>query len=135
MKKTIAIIIASIFAATTESLFAQQSNFWFPDSNPPALSPWLELQRNRSSSLDNYNQYVKPRLEIERMLSTQQMSLNRQQNNQKLMQNELVRRRRGNTAGVGSATEIQYLGEAAQTGKNATFRNYLHFYPNKDTLR
>jgi hypothetical protein len=137
MKKTIVIIIGLIFVVVTErasieSLFAQQqSNFLFPSANPPALSPWLEMERNRSSVLDSYNQYVKPRLEIERLLSTQQMSINRQQNAQQTMQKELASRRRGNITGNGASTDIQYLSRAIQTGKNATFRNYLHFYPDK----
>ncbi|MDR1385924.1 MAG: hypothetical protein LBJ67_19035 [Planctomycetaceae bacterium] len=137
MKKSAVIIIATLFAvmieivSTTESLFAQQSSFLFPNANPPALSPWLEIQRSRSSVLDSYNQYVKPRLEIERMLSTQQMSINRQQNNQQRIQKELSRRKRGNITG-GAATELQYLSEATPTGKNAMYRNYLHFYPDKD---
>jgi len=109
--------------AMTQTTFAQ--NFMqstrvnrFPSSNPSALSPWLELERASSTSLDSYNQYVRPRLEIEREIQLQQQQLNFQQEKQGAIQRQVT-----------EIQGIQMKSGATRTGKNATFHNFMHFYP------
>ena len=89
----------------------------------PPLSPWLALGNRPTGSLDSYNQYVRPRLEIQNMMSNQQTQINRQG----LRQQTLERAARNVSSGTG------FQGGAATTGRSvpaATFRNYSHYYPN-----
>ena len=115
--------VACFFLAQTA--FAQnfgqsaRSN-WFPNSNPSALSPWLELERASTSQLDSYNQYVRPRLEIEREIQAHQQQLNFQRETQRTIQRQ-----------VNEIQGIQMKSGATPTGKKASFQNFMHFYPAK----
>ena len=94
---------------------------WFPSSNPPALSPWLELERaSTATGLDSYNQYVRPRLEIEREIQFQQRQLNFQRETQGAIQRQVT-----------EIQGIQLRGGGTKTGKKASFQNFMHFYPAK----
>jgi len=111
----------SVMAQSGRQFGTSRSN-WFPQGNPSALSPWLEMERASTSELDTYNQYVRPRLEMERYLMARQREMNMQRDQQQTLQNEVTRMQIQN---------YQFYGEASPTGKGATFRNYLHFYPRK----
>lgn len=80
------------------------------------------MERVSTSELDTYNQYVRPRLEMERYLSAQHREMNLRTDQQKVIQNEVRRMQDQN---------YQVTGEASATGKGATYRNYLHYYPRK----
>ena len=101
---------------------------WFPQNNPSTLSPWLEMQRVSTSELDSYNQYVKPRLEMERLIMAQQREMNRQQDIQKTMQREISQTRSFRQSPPMNAPMPT---QATPTGKGATYGNYLHYYPQK----
>ena len=97
-------------------------NSWFPRNNPPTLSPWLEMERVSTSELDTYNQYVRPRLEMERYLMAQHREMNLRTDQQRAIQTEVQRMQN---------QDYKVTGEASATGKGATYRNYLHYYPRK----
>ena len=113
----------------TQTTYAQnfgqsaRSN-WFPSSNPPALSPWLELERASTSQLDSFNQYVRPRLELEREIQAHQQQLNFQQETQGAIQRQMT-----------EIQGIQMKSGATRTGKKASFQNYMHFYPGLKSTR
>ena len=90
----------------------------------PALSPWLGLTNRPTGSLDAYNQYVRPRLEMQRALDLQQSQINRQGT----VQQEMLRR---SNPGVQPGGQIGTHGGVQTTGGSrqaATFRNYSHYY-------
>ena len=130
MKKYIAtttcfVMICAVYAG---NVFAQgyydaaSSSQLFPYRNPPPLSPWLELERASSSSeLGSYHQYVKPRLEMQRMIETQQGILYRQRESQMKIQERV------------QGLELKQTGRAAPTGQQVRFRDYGNFYPKKST--
>ena len=91
-------------------------------SSPP-LSPWLALGNRPTGSLDSYNQYVRPRLEIQNMMGAQQAQINRQG----LQQQTFERVARQGVGGTGFQSGAQTTGRAMPA---ATFRNYSHYYPN-----
>jgi len=97
----------------------------FPQNNPYALSPWLEMERVSSSQLDSYNQYVRPRLEMERLLSAQLREMNSQMDRQKMMQKDISQLR--NTR-QGTSMGYQFQTEASPTGIGGGYGNYLHYY-------
>ncbi len=129
---SLALICVAAFALVVSSdrasaQFGETRNSWFPRNNPSALSPWLEMQRVSSSELDSYNQFVRPRLDMERYMTAQRREMNRQQDTQKTMQRDI--------SGVRNYQQqkLDYTmqSEASPTGKGATYGNYLHFYPGK----
>ena len=89
----------------------------------PPLSPWLALGNRPMGSLDNYNQYVRPRLEIQNMMGAQQTQINRQG----LQQQVFERAARNVSAGTGFQRGARTTGGSMPA---ATFRNYSHYYPN-----
>ncbi|MDR1960546.1 MAG: hypothetical protein LBQ54_16160 [Planctomycetaceae bacterium] len=103
-----------------------EQSTYFPYKNPPALSPWLELQRStQGSNLDSYHQYVKPQMEIEKAMETQQRQLLRQKEAQLQMKQELKER----------GIQLKYSGTASQTGIQTRFREYGHYYPKKGMVK
>ena len=117
----------------TESAAAQYGatrSSWFPQNNPSAISPWLEMQRVSTSELDTYNQFVRPRLEMERLMMAQSREMNRQRDIQKSMQREISQSR--NSPRKLDNMDFQTpTATATPTGKAATYGNYLHFYPQR----
>ena len=107
----------------TQSVFAQgfgYSNY----GSRPTLSPWLGLSNRPTGSLDPYNQYVRPQLEMQRTLGVQQSQINQQG----MVQQEMLRR---SNPGVSSGGQIGTHHGVQTTGGNrpaATFRNYSHYY-------
>ena len=117
-----AVLGACSLFQTAEAQVGGSRNSWFPRSNPSAFSPWLEMERVSTSELDTYNQYVRPRLEMERYLTAQHREMNLRTDQQKAIQNEIMRMQK---------QDYQVTGEASATGKGATYRNYMHYYPRK----
>jgi len=120
-------LVVSVGMLSTGTVFAQLGatrNSWFPQNNPPPISAWLELERVSSSQLDSYNQYVRPQLAMERLLTAQRREMNRQMDQQKTMQKELSLVR--DFRPPSPSYQIQF--EASPTGKGAGYGNYLHYY-------
>ena len=133
---SLSVCVGLVFAVcllTTGSASAQYGatrSSWFPQSNPSTLSPWLEMQRLSTSELDTYNQYVRPRLEMERLMMAQSREMNRQQDIQKSMQKDIYQMR--NSQPKMNNLDFQMpTASASPTGKGATYDNYLHYYPKK----
>ena len=117
---------------STGTAFAQfggTRNSWFPRSNQPPLSAWLELERATTTELDSYNQYVKPQLEMERLLTAQRRETNRRMDDQKTMQKEIAQLRNSQLRNLQQNQSYQLQTEATPTGKGAGYGNYLHYYP------
>jgi len=90
----------------------------------PTLSPWLGLTNRPTGSLDSYNQYVRPQLEMQRALSMQQSQINRQG----AVQQDMLRR---SNPGVAAGPQLRTQSGAPAVGRfsqAATFRNYSHYY-------
>ena len=105
--------------------FYDTRSSWFPRNNPSAVSPWLEMQRVSSSELDTYNQFVKPRVEMERLMMAQRREMDRQMDHQKTMQKDIAQVRSFQM----QKQDYQMQSFATPTGKGAVYGNYLHFYP------
>ena len=113
------------FFVETQNVFAQGSGYYNFGSSP-SLSPWLGLTNRPTGSLDPYNQYVRPRLEIERAFQSQQSQISRQG----IVQQDMMRRQNLGVqpgAGIGTQTGAPTVGRFKPA---ATFRNYSHYYPN-----
>jgi len=84
-------------------------------SQQPRLSPYLDLFRRQEGVLDNYNQFVRPKVNLQRTLNEQDRQLRRQ--------GQQIR-------AINSAwSQAQRTGTMAPTGTGAAFFNYSHFYP------
>ena len=117
---TVVCCVILLGAALTDMAQAQDTRgSWFPQSNPPPISPWTQMDRRSTSELDSYHQYVKPRIDMENQLMAQHREMNRQRDIQKKMQNEIKTFR---------DSDYSITGAAGVTGKQATYRNYLHYY-------
>ena len=113
--------LLAFFCQTQDASAQGYMNF---GTNPP-ISPWVALGNRPTGSLDSYNQYVRPRLEMQSMMGAQQTQLNRQGMQQQMMMRS--------SQGVGSGMGMQQGGGAPTVGRfkpAATFRNYSHYYPN-----
>ena len=117
---TAACCVILLGAALTDMAQAQDTRgSWFPQTNPPALSPWTHMERRSTSELDSYHQYVKPRIDMENQLMAQHRETNRQRDLQKKMQNEIKTLR---------DSDYNISRSVGTTGKQASYRNYLHYY-------
>ena len=116
--------IWSLSTGKVTAQFYDSRSSWFPQNNPSAISPWLEMQRASSSELDSYNQYVKPRVELERQMMAQRREMDRQMDRQKTMQKEITQVRDFRQL----KQDNQMPSFASPTGKGAVYGNYLHFY-------
>jgi len=121
-----ATLFVAVFATfvETQATYAQgYMNF----GSSPTLSPWLGLTNRSTGSLDPYNQYVRPQLEMQRAFDYQQSQINRQG----AVQQDMMRRSNlGVQPGgrLGTQSGVPTVGGSRQA---ATFRNYSHYYPNK----
>jgi len=120
------ISMGMLTSGTASAQFGGMRSTWFPQNNPSSLSPWLEMQRISSPDLDSYNQFVRPRLEMEQLLMAQRREMNRQQERQKMMQKDLSQ-----ALNFQQNQDYQLQIEATATGKGTTYGNYLNFYPRK----
>jgi len=125
-------IVITVFLAwnmtggTASAQFGGTRSTWFPQNNPSAMSPWLELKRATTSELDSYHQYVRPRLEMEQLLQAQRREISRQQDRQQMMQKEISQ-----VMNFQQTQDYQLQIEVTATGKGATYGNYLNYYPRK----
>ena len=129
----VAVLVLTAWVLSPGVVLAQSGmmrNSWFPQNNPPALSAWLELERATSTQLDSYHQYVRPQLEMERLLMAQRREMNRQSEDQKTIQKEISQLR-----DIRQTQNYQVQSEASPTGKGAGYGNYLHYYPQRRTMR
>ena len=131
----LSITVFTIFVETPSAL-AQYGYSSFGYS--PPLSPWLGLANRPTGALDPYNQYVRPQLEMQRALGSQQSQINQQA----MQQQEMLRRSNlgaqptkalggAQTPGgvqMGTHTGVRTVGRAKPA---ASFRNYSHYYPNQ----
>ena len=116
LRGLVTILFVAVFTTFvgTQSAFAQYSS--------PALSPWLGLTNRPMGSLDNYNQYVRPQLEMQRAFQAQQAQINQQG----MVQQDMMRRSNPGAGGqIGTHHGVQTTGRFSQP---ATFRNYSHYY-------
>ena len=125
----VTLLACLLLTAAASAQYGATRSSWFPQNNPSTLSPWLEMQRISTSELDTYHQYVKPRLEMERLMMAQQREINRQQDIQKTMQREISQAR--NFRQKADAPDFKMQMGATPTGKGAAYGNYLHYYPQK----
>ena len=112
-----AILFVAVFTTFigTQSVFAQYGS-------SSSLSPWLGLTNRPMGSLDNYNQYVRPQLEMQKAFQAQQAQINQQG----MMQQDMMRRSNPGAGGqLGKHHGAQTAGGVSQP---ATFRNYSHYY-------
>jgi len=79
----------------------------------PTLSPYLQFTRPGVGILDNYNNFVRPRVQVRSSIRTQGRQIERL--TQELQQAQ-------------SASQIRGSG-VAPTGIHARYMNYSHFYP------
>ena len=122
-------VAAFVVFVETQSLFAQGGSGYLNFGNTPSISPWLGLTNRPTGSLDPYNQYVRPQLEMQRTLGLQQSQINQQA----VQQQEMLRR-----SNLGAGGQLHKLGESqmgtirvtGRASQAATFRNYSHYYPN-----
>ena len=112
-----AILFAAVFLNFVEPQSAFAQGFYGSSSS---LNPWLGLTNRPTGSLDAYNQYVRPRLEVQRALDAQQAQIARQGKTQQ----EMLRRSNPGAA-PGTQSGVQTVGRFSQP---ATFRNYSHYY-------
>lgn len=103
-----------------ETNFASAQANSYLGGTTPAINPWLSLSNKRTGVLDSYNQYVRPQLELQKAISTQQAQLNRQGAQQQMMYQQSQQQQAAMQSG-GAVT-----GRAKQA---ASFRNYSHYYP------
>jgi len=109
----------------TQSAFAQGFGQGSVFSSRPPLSPWLGLSNRPTGSLDAYNQYVRPQLEMQRTLDTQQSQINRQGT---VQQDMLRRSNPGVSPGGGQVGTHHGVQTTGGYKPAATFRNYSHYY-------
>lgn len=120
LKSAIAVCAVLLTVAATGAIQAQDTRgTWFPQTNPAPLSPWLQMERRSTSELDTFNQFVRPRIEMENQLMAQRRELNRQKDRQSQLQDEVTQYRNA---------DYRITGEATATGKKASYRNYMHYY-------
>lgn len=115
----------------THSVYAQS---YYNFGSSPAISPWLGLSNRPTGVLDSYNQYVRPRMEIQREFQVQQDQLNRQGMRQEIMYRESQQAQRAATQRPGTSTgprTSQGVPVVGRFKQAASFRNYSHYYPNK----
>jgi len=126
-------LVLTFWMNSTGTAFAQfggTRNSWFPRNNQPPLSAWLELERATTTELDAYNQFVKPQLEMERILTAQRREMNRRADDQKTMQKE-ISQMHNNLKNLQQNQSYQVQTEATPTGKGSGYSNYLHYYPQR----
>ena len=120
-----AVLFTTVFVNIVETQGAFAQGYGYSDfGSRPALSPWLGLSSRPTGSLDAYNQYVRPQLDMQRAFSMQQSQISRQG----MVQQEMLRR---SNPGVQSGGRIGTLRGVQTTGgykPAATFRNYSHYY-------
>lgn len=80
--------------------------------NQQRLSPYLNLFRADNSLLGPYHSFVQPRQQLQRTLSRQELQISQLQQASSAP---------GTSSHSGSAAR-------QQTGRGATFNNYLHYY-------
>jgi hypothetical protein len=97
--------------------FAQRR---FTSPAGPPISPYMEFFRLRTGPLDNYNQFVRPRVALNNNLSQQQAGLRAMQGQVGNMQSFL---RRAEETGFQSGPTLP------PTGRVPTSMNYSHFFP------
>jgi len=117
-------VIVFINFVETPSAFAQGGGYSGFGSRS-ALSPWLGLSNRPTGSLDAYNQYVRPQLEMQRTLDTQQSQINRQGT---VQQDMLRRSNPGVSPGGGQVGTHHGVQTTGGYKPAATFRNYSHYY-------
>ena len=127
-----AILFVAVFAvfAETQNALAQYGYMNFGSS--PPLSPWLGLTNRPTGSLDPYNQYVRPQLEMQRALNQQQSQIHQQG----IQQQEMLRRSNlgaqpTKTQGSGGGVPLG-LRTTGRAKPAASFRNYSHYYQNQN---
>ena len=105
----IGFLAGCIVLCSVGETLAQQRR-WSPR---PAISPYFNYLRS-DAPIDNYNSFVRPRIELQRTLNQQADQIRRQQ------------------TGLGSlrddVTRFQRESGASPTGTGAGFMNYSHFY-------
>jgi len=116
---TILFVAVFMIFTETQAVFAQG----FPNyGTNSTLSPWLGLTNRPTGSLDAYNQYVRPRLDMQRTFEQQQSQIIFQGRTQQEMLRNF-----GSGSGIQAGTQggVQTTGRVSQP---ATFRNYSHYY-------
>ena len=89
----------------------------------PTLSPYLNLYRTDSGAVDNYNNFVRPEIDLRDTLRNQQDAIQRQDVTQQQQGTALQRYQRNARGRQGRAFGV------GPTGSAATFMNYMHYYP------
>ncbi len=82
----------------------------------PTISPYQQLFRRPSGSLNNYYNFVRPRIQVRSTLRSQEQRLNNL--------SQEVHRASQNASGV-------HESGAGQTGIHSLYMNYSHFYPSR----
>ncbi|MEM9366175.1 MAG: hypothetical protein AAGD07_09270 [Planctomycetota bacterium] len=116
MNKLWTILLAAVLVSTSAELSHGQSPVLGPTggyTRTPTLSPYLDLLRFNGGVLPNYQQFVRPRLELNRTLQSQARQIDRQ--NRALYQ--LNRQISRPTA------------QGTETGVRSGFLQYSTYYP------
>ena len=83
--------------------------------NKPTLSPYLNYFRLNTGVLPNYQQFVRPQINLQKTLQQQQAQIRSGQNSLKDLNSKVEQRFSKPTV--------------SPTGHGATFRNYSHYFP------
>ena len=83
----------------------------------PTLSPYLLYSRRPTGIYDNYNAFIRPRIELRSTLRTQTRQIG-----------QLDREVRDVQRDVTTLSEVRQLG-VAPTGIGSSYQNYSHYYP------
>jgi hypothetical protein len=82
----------------------------------PTISPYLQYSRPRSGPLNNYYNFVRPRVQLRSTLRTQERRLD-------TLNRDIQRVSQ-------SASQVRGSG-AAPTGTHSSYMNFSHFYPSR----
>ncbi len=87
----------------------------YPYSSRPTLSPYLDYFRTPLGPLDNYHEFVRPRVQLQQQLQQQESQLRRQTQGLHELREQIMAPQRTDTV--------------APTGTGARFFHHSHFYP------
>lgn len=101
---------------------------WAQQSFTPApLSPWLGLLNQRDGPLDNYNRFVRPRMELDRALAAQQNAIMQSQAKGASLQRQIDV---GASMLMDGQQQNSMIPKTGTRSQAAQHRNFSHYYPN-----
>jgi hypothetical protein len=109
------LLCVGLFGLAAGPAFGQQMHY---TPATPTMSPWMNMFQSNTGPLDNYNTFVRPRIQLRNTLDQQNQAIDRQAASIYALQNETAQ------PGTAQRTAVH------PTGVNASFMNYSHYFPN-----